>query len=252
MAFGRRRHHVGADRRRRDIPAGRGDLRPASRLARRGDRPLRRRHRARGPGTCPRAGSPPLPAGVPLGADGNGPGPSRQLHDHRRQPVARRDAAAPDRRPRRPQHPRDHPSRRPQGGGGAPGAPRAGDRRHLPARSALRAQRRRATSGRAPRVAVTEDDGVAAGDHPHRGRHRAAARRRPAALGRHPRRAHRAAQPHRAAGAGRRAARRSARRLGGAVVHRPRQLQGGQRQPRPRHRRPSAVRARRADPWRGR
>ena len=34
----------------------------------------------------------------------------------------------------------------------------------------------------------------------------------------------------------------AARRLGGVAVHRPRQLQGGQRQPRPRHRRPAAAR----------
>ena len=80
-----------------------------------------------------------------------------------------------------------------------------------------------------------------AGDHPHRGRHRAAAHGRAAAVGGHPRRPHRAAQPHRAAS--HRVDALLAEAAVGEVaraVHRPRQLQGGQRQPRPRHRRHAA------------
>ena len=56
-----------------------------------------------------------------------------------------------------------------------------------------------------------------------------------------PRRAHRAAQPHRAdAPASTRSLADAARRRGRGAVRRPRQLQDGQRQPRPRHRRHAA------------
>ena len=103
-------------------------------------------------------------------------------------------------------------------------------------RPALPAQRRRVRVGPHPRRGH-RGRGRVAGDHPHRGRHRAAPHGRAAAVGGDPRRPHRAAQPHRADPPGRRHPRRRRAGRGRAAVHRPRQLQVGQRQPRPRHRR---------------
>ena len=50
---------------------------------------------------------------------------------------------APDRRPRRSQHPRDHPPGRPEGGAPPTGTGSSSACRHLPARAALSAKRRR-------------------------------------------------------------------------------------------------------------
>ena len=88
---------------------------------------------------------------------------------------------------------------------------RARQQRQLPARSTLPAQRRRVRVGAHPRRA---DRGQrrGLGDHPHRGRHRAAPHRRAAAVGGHPRRPDRPPQPHRAAGPRRRHAGRRGRR----------------------------------------
>ena len=97
----------------------------------------------------------------------------------------------PGRRARRAQHPRDHPPRGPAGRGRLPGPARARHRRHLPARPALPAQRRRVRVGPHPRRRH-RGRGRVAGDHPHRGRHRAAAHGRAAAVGGDPRRPDRA------------------------------------------------------------
>ena len=73
----------------------------------------------------------------------------------------------------------------------APGAARARHRRLVPHRPALPAPRRRVRVGPHPRVG-RRGRRRDARDHPHRGRHRAAPRRRAAALRGPPRRAHRA------------------------------------------------------------
>ena len=94
-------------------------------------------------------------------------------------------------------HPRGHPPRGPARRGRPPGAARAGHRRHLPARPALPAQRRRVRVGAHPRRRH-RGRGRCTCNHPHRGRHRAAAHGRAAAVGGDARRPDRPAEPHRA------------------------------------------------------
>ena len=88
-----RRVRVG--RRRRRTTSGRsiaapsvGDRWPGRRLG----RAAARRHRSCPHDRCARTGSSTIPAGVPLGADGDGAGASRRQPHRRRQPVARRHA----------------------------------------------------------------------------------------------------------------------------------------------------------------
>ena len=141
---------------------------------------------------------------------GHGARPPRRLDDPRRQPLARRDAAPPGRRPRRAQHPRDHPPRRPAGGGRLPGPARA------------RASPTPTCSTSATCAATASSSGPArASPSP---RTRACRWRSPTSrtspssgappsscVGGDPRRPDRAAQPHRAARPGRRHPRRAPR-----------------------------------------
>ena len=109
-----------------------------------------RRVRARAAVACTRSGSPPLPAGVPVGADRHGARARRRRPHRRRQPVARRDAAARRERARRLHAARVHAPRRRARRAAAPGAPRARHRRLVPHRPALPPPRRRVRVGRAP------------------------------------------------------------------------------------------------------
>ena len=200
-----------AARRRPDGDAGRGARRSAPPQRRRGDRAAARHHRARGARSGPGAGPPAVPAGLPLGADRHGPRAHARLDDHRRQPFAGRDARPPDRPAGRPIDPRLHPPRRPARRRGPRRPARARQQRQLPARPTLPAQRRRVRVGAHP-CRADRGQRRGAGDHPHRGRDRAATHRRAAAVGGHPRRPDRPPQPHRAAGPRRRLAGRRGRR----------------------------------------
>ena len=183
--------------------------------------------------------------------DGHGPGASRQLDDHRRQSLARRDAPAPrddlvGRSIREITHPDDLKAA-------------AVHRARLElgiADTYLLDQRYERSDGTfvwaRTRVAVTEDDGVPlAITHIEdvTEQKRVADQLRWAAthddLTGLPNRTELLSQVDELL-AGR------SRRLGGVAVHRSRQLQGGQRQPRPRHRRPAAHGDVGADPRRGR
>ncbi len=146
----------------------------------------------------------------------------------------------PDRRARRAQHPRHHPPRRPARRGRLPRPPRARDRRHVPAWTSATCAATGEFVWARTRVAVTEDEGVPlAITHIEdvTEQRRTAERLQWAAthddLTGLPNRT-RADPPADAIldGAGDRCGRRA--------VHRPRQLQGRQRQPRSRHRRRAA------------
>ena len=133
--------------------------------------------------------------------------------DPRRQPVARRDARRAAGRPRRPQHSRAHPSRRPPGDRQPR---RRGERPTRTSSNSASAVATGSTCGPGLVSAITEDDGVEGGHHPHRGCHRAAAQCRGARVGGDARRADRASQPDDGDGHGRPAAGECAGRIGGA------------------------------------